>query len=74
MTNDPDIAGPAEAATILNISRQRLGQLLATGRLPPTIRAKRGEPELGIGKVWAADDLRRYKAETVPRKPGPKPA
>jgi len=37
MTADPEMISPAEAARRLNVTRQRVGQLTRTGRLP-TVR------------------------------------
>lgn len=56
----PDVVGPAEAAEILQVSRQRMHVL---ARRPEFPEAR----ELSIGKVWDGPTMRAYAADRADR-------
>jgi predicted DNA-binding transcriptional regulator AlpA len=47
-----ELVGPAEVAAMLNVSRQRVGQLAARSDFPVPVAV------LQMGKVWLAEDIR----------------
>lgn len=51
----PELMGTAEIAALLGVSRQRVLQLLSERDDFP-----RPAAVLTMGKVWAADDIRRW--------------
>jgi hypothetical protein len=54
-----ELAGVAEAAAILGVSKARVGQLRAAGRLPRALGATRSGP------VWLRSDLEAHRAGQV---------
>jgi hypothetical protein len=61
----PDVLGVAEAAAVLGVTPQRVGQLVADGKLAGPIARVRATP------LWLADDVRtlaaKRKVRTLPR-------
>jgi hypothetical protein len=68
----PELAGVAEAAEILDVSKTRVGQLAESGALPAPLAESGPLPsplaELAATPVWAANALRTVAG--VPRRAG----
>lgn len=64
----PELAGVAELAELLKVSKQRVSLMAARGQLPPPVA------HLRAGPVWTTDSIRSF-LPAWPRKPGrpPKP-
>jgi predicted DNA-binding transcriptional regulator AlpA len=53
----PPLAGPAEIASMLGVSRQRVTQLAAHPDFPRPVA------ELSMGKVWLRSDIETWAAK-----------
>lgn len=58
------LAGAAEAAEILGVSRQQLHRLARREDFPRPVA------ELAAGKIWRAKDIERWAREHAGRRPG----
>lgn len=56
MTERDGLMGTAEIAALLGVSRQRVLQLAAHRAFPEPVAV------LSMGKVWKAEDVRRWSA------------
>jgi excisionase family DNA binding protein len=61
-----DLLTPARAAALLGVSRRRVAEFIASGRLPAVNLGGEGR---GARYVLRREDVERFAAET--RKPGP---
>lgn len=60
MTETRRLVGAREIAAMLHVSRQRVYQLSQEPAFPAPVA------ELGLGKVWDAEDVDRWIAERRP--------